>query len=287
MISILLFATGVIVLVASTYDFLYTTISLTGLGPISLRLTRGLWLVARKLTRISEQRAGVSLRSAIGPTILSVLAAFWMALFLMGYVMLYVSGASLQTSSLHEPANLVEIIAFAGSTLSTLGASTVEPTNGWWDILSMVAAINGMVVLTLSVTFVLNILQTTLAARSWAMRYNALMDAADARQSDHTPANITSLGPELCNITVKFTASPLTGYFVPNDSAMSFPKAISHLCNLMEAQDRTQLPRDMKPDDLVELRTGLSVFGRHIRSHRGEGDFASVRAWAYDHSLPA
>ncbi|CAM4382094.1 hypothetical protein [Palleronia rufa] len=286
MSSILLFAAGTLLLVAVVYDFLHTTISLSGLGPISARLTRWLWGLGRGITLWTENRFGRSLRGVIGPTILSVLAGSWILLHLAGYTLLYLSGTSLEVSKTGAPADFVQIVAFAGSALSTLGASTVGPTNGWWDILSMVAAINGMVVLTLSVSFVLTILQTTASARSWAVRYHALIESAETRGEEKTPGTAASLGAELCTVAVSLTASPLTGVFVPDDPDMSFPQALRDLCVRMDGHEMASWNPGIGSSELAEMRSGLGLLGRHVGTHGEEGDFANARAWAERHSLP-
>ena len=78
--------------------------------------------------------------------------------------MMFAAQVVLVSPDTGEPAGLVEKVAFVGASLSTLGASVVEPTNGWWDVLSMIAAVNRTIVLTLAVSFVLNILQITTAS---------------------------------------------------------------------------------------------------------------------------
>lgn len=286
MSNVLLFALGSVLLIAAIYDFLYTAISLAGLGPISGRLTRVLWRGGRRVTLWSEQHLYLSLRGVIGPAILSTLAGTWILLHLAGYTLLYLSGSSLEVSKTGEPATFVQILAFAGSALSTLGASTVGPTNGWWDILSMVAALNGMVVLTLSVSFVLNILQTTSQARSWAIRYHALREDAAAQEGEKGPASVASLGPELCSIAASLTASPLTGVFVPKDSLMSFPKALGDLFTVIDNDRLASWDAGTGGSELVELRFGLGLLGRHVGIPDEEGDFATARAWAATHSLP-
>lgn len=97
------------------------------------------------------------MRGLIGPAILSLLAAS-VVLHLTAYTLSYLSGPSLEVTATAEPANVVQILVYAGAAVSTLGASIVQPTNGWWDVLSMVATLNGMIVLTLSVSVLFNII---------------------------------------------------------------------------------------------------------------------------------
>ena len=116
----------------------------------------------------------VSICGLLGPVILLAVAGTWVLLHLCGYVLILRGGLSLVQADTGEPATWVQTVTFAGSTLSTLGASTVQVTGGWWDILSMVAAMNGMILLTLAVSFLLNIPQTTNSARTFASRFHAV-----------------------------------------------------------------------------------------------------------------
>ncbi|MDN5568671.1 MAG: hypothetical protein L0G27_08010 [Paracoccus sp. (in: a-proteobacteria)] len=194
-----------------------------------------------------------------------------MALHLVGYVVMYRSGLSLVQTQSGDPASLVQTVAFAGSALSTLGASTVKVTGGWWDILSMIAAVNGMIVLTLSVSFVLNIVQTTNSARIFATRYHALVAGAgsDKRQ------RVLQLAPDLSAVVVKLTASRLTGVFVPDDPVMDFPNSILDLCDLVRSE---------QVSDMSELRSALALLGRQMRGKSGD-DLEAARFWVQQHTI--
>ncbi len=272
---------GALLLLLAVTDFLCTTISLGGLGPVSSRVTTPLWRIGRATTLFAERRFGVSMRGAIGPTVLSALGATWILLHLAAYTLLYLAGSSLVSSETGAPATLVQIVAFAGSALSTLGASTVQPTNGWWDVLSMVAAVNGMVVLTLSVSFVLNIIQTTTSARQWAVRYNAAKRVSDQDMEEV----LAQLGPELCRIVVDLTASPLTGVFVPDDPEMSFPKALHDLIDELERRALIPLPPREQGPELAQLVLGIELLGRHALGARTDTDLDAARTWAMNHAL--
>ncbi len=272
---------GALLLLLAVTDFLCTTISLGGLGPVSSRVTTPLWRIGRATTLFAERRFGVSMRGAIGPTVLSALGATWILLHLAAYTLLYLAGSSLVSSETGAPATLTQTVAFSGSALSTLGASTVQPTNGWWDILSMIAAVNGMVVLTLSVSFVLNIIHSTTTARQWAVRYNAAKQASEEDWREE----LKQLGPDLSGIVVDLTASPLTGVFIPDDPEMSFPKAIRDLIERLD--DRALLPsHPLQPKPgLAQLMLGIELLGRHASTARADTDIEAARAWADAHSL--
>lgn len=275
----ILFVLGAVIVLITFCDFLRTTVSLSGLGFISARVAAGLWRILSALARRTERSMGRSIRKLIGPLILIMIAAIWVALHLLGYVLMYRAGLSLVESQTGQPATLVQTVAFAGSALSTLGASTVSVTGGWWDILSMIAAVNGMILLTLSVSFVLNVLQTTNSARAFAMRFNALARTAGDSQG---PAQVAGLGPDLAAVAVKMVASPLPGFFVPDDPRMDFPLAIRKLCDMVRDGD----DEPFHDAHTAELMAALSLLGRQVGPDRDHRDMQAARAWADRHSIP-
>lgn len=268
MIHLMIFLLGGLLVLVILYDFLRTTISLSGLGFISRVICNSLWAVGAKLCYQVERNTGVSIRGLLGPLILVAMAITWVMLHLTGYVMMFYSGSSLTHPDTGEPATLIQIIAFSGSALSTLGASTVEVTTGWWNVLSMIAAVNGMIVLTLSVSFLLNILQTTNSARTFAARFHALKSIdsdTDLLQ------RVEKLGPDLFNVVVQLIASPLPGVFVPSDPLINFPRAIAELCDLIEADPGA---------DTSELKAAVALLGRCMQATSGPTDLEAARAWA-------
>ncbi|WP_347920098.1 hypothetical protein [Paracoccus marcusii] len=121
----MLILTGATLVLVAFYDFLRTTISLSGTGFLSRAVAEGLWRLGSKVTFVLEQMTGVSIRGLLGPVILLAVAGTWVLLHLCGYVLILRGGLSLVQADTGEPATWVQTVAFAGSTLSTLGASTV------------------------------------------------------------------------------------------------------------------------------------------------------------------
>ncbi|WP_299818044.1 hypothetical protein [uncultured Jannaschia sp.] len=283
MAGTILFLAGTSLVVFVFYDFLRTTISMAGLGPLSFRITYALWRLAGRLVPRLERRFGLGLRNLIGPLILTAIAFAWIILHLIGYTAMFAAGRSLAKTETGAEASLLETVAFVGASLSTLGASIVEPTNGWWDNLSMIAAVNGMVVLTLSVSFILTILQITTAARAFALRVHTLTDTEPDDPSRQLE-RIAPLGPEFCSLVTQVTASPLPGVFVPDDPAMDFPAAIVRVCRILDrAEDeaaRGRIPRGRT----AELERAATRLGR-LALRRPEPTLAAARRWAEDHDL--
>ncbi|WP_299656954.1 hypothetical protein [uncultured Jannaschia sp.] len=286
MIAPLLFVLGALVVGLVFYDFLRTTISLSGLGPVSRWVTSGLWFAGSRLAVRSERRLGLSFRGLLGPSILTSIAGTWILLHLAGYTLMFRAGSSLVETQSGDPATWVQTAAFAGSALSTLGASKVQVTNGWWDILSMVAAVNGMIVLTLSVSFILNVLQTTNSARTFAARYHAVLSSRGEESRPDPLRRASTLGPDLCGIAVRLAASPLPGIFVPSDPKMDFPAAVCDLCDLLEAEGLRSREEGAPGTEVSELRWAIGLLGRSYKFDSSQTDVAAARDWARRHTLP-
>ena len=270
----MLIFTGVALVLIVFYDFLRTTISLSGTRFISRAIADGLWRLGSKSTLVLEQTVGLSIRGLLGLVILLTVAGTWVLLHLCGYVLILRGGLSLVQTDTGDPATWVQTVAFAGSTLSTLGASTVQVTGGWWDILSMVAAMNGMILLTLAVSFILNILQTTNSARTFACRFHAVKAGAP---DGHVSKHLEGLGSDLTTVVVMLTASPLPRFFVPSDPTMDFPRALIEICDLVENGTLV---------DTSEVVAAIRLLGRHLGTLSDHNEIAAARKWALRHTIP-
>ncbi len=286
MANLLLFAAGTGLIAFVLYDFLRTTISLSGLGPASSVVAHTLWRLSRQFEPWSERQLGLAFRGFIGPTILAAIAAAWIVLHLVGYTLMYAASSSLRIDGTDAPATLIERIAFAGSALSTLGASIAEPTNGWWDALSMIAAVNGMIVLTLSVSFILNVLQTTAAARVLAARYHALRSSGGGHGSCGTLQRIAPLGPDFCKMAVDLSGSSLSGMFVPSDPVMDFAKVVSEICDLIQSDGGLTSNGSTEDGEFAELRWGIALLGRQSPTGEDLDGIDAAGRWARYFSLP-
>ena len=90
-----LFLAGALLVVFVRYDFLRTTISMAGLGPLTFRITYGLWRLACRWVPLLKRRFGAGMRNMIGPSILTMVALDWIVLHLAGYVAMFDAGRSL------------------------------------------------------------------------------------------------------------------------------------------------------------------------------------------------
>ncbi|WP_299813378.1 hypothetical protein [uncultured Roseibium sp.] len=217
--NVILLIAGILVLAVTAADFAFTTISANKAGPLTRGAAAVYWYVFRLLARLPGESAALRLA---GPVVMSGVALVWLALTFVGWLLIFRSyPEALVMKSTGEPADWASTFAFIGSALSTVGASNVQPSSALWDNLSTVAAVSGMVVLTLSVTFVLNITQTVVQGRGFTVLLR-IRDPLNVRNDD-------ILLPALADLCIRLNASPLALYYSSSRWERGLPESLNWL----------------------------------------------------------
>lgn len=168
---------GVVLLVAVVVDLLWTTLwAERGAGPLTSWLMRQFW---QALQRISDQNSRV-LRLA-GPLILIGGLTMWLILLWAGWTLIF-AGAENAILDTREagPISWVERLYFTGYTIFTLGNGGFAPRDGIWQIATVLATANGMVFITLTVTYLLSVLGAVTQKHSFAMNVTGLGSRGEA-----------------------------------------------------------------------------------------------------------
>jgi hypothetical protein len=172
----LLIILGLILLFLVQADFIVTALSGGHHGPFTSRLSRGAW---RLLQSLHARFGGTFLHSYSGLIIMTLVTLTWLLLTALAWLMIFGgASASLVMRETGEPADWPETLSYVGSALSTMGAANASPASAWWGVWGTVAAASGFVLLTLSVTYILTVMQTVASGRSFALLVNSL-DPAD------------------------------------------------------------------------------------------------------------
>ncbi|WPZ34554.1 hypothetical protein T8K17_00130 [Thalassobaculum sp. OXR-137] len=201
---------------------------------------------------------------------MSVTALFWIAMTCAGWLLVFRSGTpAVVVSETDAPADWAQTLAFVGSALSTVGASNAQASNTFWDNVAMVAAVNGMVVLTLSVTFVLNVTQTVVKGRGFA----ALVRSYDLNRG----ANDDVILPQLANLCFQLKAFPLAVYYSAERTESSIPHTMVWIAESL-AHDPSRFERYR---GFMKELSGLHV----DRETNTAGFLDGLRNWAARSSL--
>ncbi|MCL7417282.1 MAG: potassium channel family protein, partial [Halalkalicoccus sp.] len=156
---------GLVLLVSSTVDLLWTTLWVEGgAGPLTSRLMAGEWRVFRW---VGGQNSRVL--SLAGPLIFVFTLLTWITLLWSGWTLVFASTENALIDTLNRgPITWSDRLYFAGYTMFTLGNGDFVPREGIWQFVTVLATGSGMLVVTLTVSYTLSVLDAITQKRSFA-----------------------------------------------------------------------------------------------------------------------
>lgn len=160
---------GIILILGTVYDALWTTLRLTGGGPLTSWVTNGLWRLSLRLTRAHEKLA------LAGFFIVLFTVGLWVLLDWIGWTLVFnMSARAILNTAAERPADFLERVYFAGSTIITIGNGEYHPGSTGWRLLTAIAAANGFSLFSLTITYLLPIVTAELGRRRLAVYITAL-----------------------------------------------------------------------------------------------------------------
>ncbi|ARS89462.1 potassium channel family protein [Natrarchaeobaculum aegyptiacum] len=168
---------GALVLALVVLDVLWTTLWVDGgSGPLSSRLTTGIWQGLR-IASGDRSRA----LSLAGPLILAATLVVWIGLLWLGWTLLFAGGQpALVSTHTGEPADWTGRLYYVAYTMFTNGNGDYTPTTGSWEIASALTTASGMAFVTLAVSYVLSVLGAVSEKRSFASDVTGLGESPEA-----------------------------------------------------------------------------------------------------------
>ena len=207
------------VIFVTLYDVVKTTLGLQGGGPLTKRLSKGLWEGALRLHRA---RPSHGLLSWMGTLILLAVAGLWAGLIWLGWTLLFSADpGAVVSSATGERADFWATAYFAGYTVITLGIGDYTPVGAPWRLATAGAAFTGFFIVTLSITFLVPVLSSVVQKRGVALLISSLGRTPDeivtrawnggdcGALSSHLP----TLMSELATLSQRHLAYPVLHYF--------------------------------------------------------------------------
>ncbi|WP_247002156.1 ion channel [Halosolutus gelatinilyticus] len=156
---------GAVLLTIVVIDVLWTTLWIAGgAGPITSRLMAWTWRVLRKIGRKNSLFLSLS-----GPLILSFSLLVWIVFLWGGWTLIFASAETALSDTLNRgPISWSDRVYFTGYTIFTLGIGDLVPREGVWQLLTILATGSGLLLLTLSITYMLSLLDAVTQKRSLA-----------------------------------------------------------------------------------------------------------------------
>lgn len=254
---------GAVLLTVAVVDILWTTLWVAGgAGPLTSRLMVWTWRLLRTIGGRNSRLLSLS-----GPLIFVLGLGAWIVLLWAGWTFIFASAEAVLTDSLNRgAASWSDLIYFTGYTIFTLGIGDLVPQEGVWQLGTILATASGLLFITLTVTYVLSVLDAVTQKRAFAQNVSGLgAHAAEVIRTSWTgeefrglELSLNSLVTELNTLTANHKAYPILHYF---HSAQSDQAPVVEIAVLDDALTILEfgVSGQHRPDDLILQNARSSV----------------------------
>lgn len=223
--NLVYFIGGLVFLSVAVVDLLWTTLWVDGGGgPLTDRLTSWGWYGLRKI-------AGGYPRvlSLAGPLLMGLTLLTWIVLLWAGWTFIFASGENALLMEGAGPITWAGRIYYVGYTMFTLGIGDITPANGTWQIATILATANGMLFVTMSVSYLISVLGAVTLKRSFAstvtglgMRGEELVQKGWNGDDFHGfEGLLPTLSTELQRLNYQHQAYPILHYYYSTEDGHS------------------------------------------------------------------
>jgi len=151
---------------ANFVDIVWTALGTHGGGPISGRVMAFVW---KGVLALHKRWPRHRLMSFAGSAMVVMLLVLWISLVWLGWFVIFSANHdSLVDPHTRQPATIAGRFYFAGYVISTLGNGDYVPNGSRWQIATAIATVSGMGTLTLTITFLMNVLPAVVEQRMLA-----------------------------------------------------------------------------------------------------------------------
>lgn len=267
---------GLLIVALVVFEVVWSTISTNGGGPLTMGMTAGTWKLARGLMGWFPHHRILETASAV---ILVMTFVVWLVPLWVGWTMVFSASVEAVVEQMtHEPSTLMDRAYFAAMVLLTLGTGDFVASSPGWRLLSVAAAANGLVVVTLAITYLISVVSAVMEKRRLAISVGALGGSAgEIVVNGWDGQGFTSLEDELSDVAgqlmlhaERHLAYPILQYFHPTDPRAALPRAVVKL------EDATTLLSSCVADEHQPNRSTLRMLRRAIDIYLARVQLAHV-----------
>lgn len=264
--TVLTSAVGGLLVVLVLFDLFTTAVSVGhGAGPLSGRLAHGVW---RALLRLRRHTGPSRLLVLGGPLILLVVITVWVLLLILGWSLVFGAPETLLRIQDGSPVPALGRMRYAATLVIGRGSSGVQPSGAFHEVVEPVAALTGLTVLSLSIAYVLPVVQGVVAKRSLALYLSTLGHSPDeilVRSWNGTTLgqldlHLIALAPRIAEVAQSHLAYPIIHFFHSDRRATALGPAIVALDRALTAH--SMISREVAIDDtaITPLRITIDRF---------------------------
>ncbi|ELZ20915.1 hypothetical protein [Natrinema limicola] len=248
---------GIALLVGGIVDILWTTLWVDGgSGPISGRLTTGVWRGLRLVTRDHDRALSLA-----GPLILTLTLVLWIGLIWIGWTFIFASDpTALVDTRTGGTADWWGRFYYVAYTMFTEGNGDYTPLYGGdiWEVASAFTTATGMAFVTLGVSYVLTVLGAVSDKRAFASTVTGLGGRSEAfvragwngQNFDGLELTLETLGSELSTLAEQHKSYPILHYYHSEKGERASAVAVPIFDESLTLF-RHGIPDDASPDPAV------------------------------------
>lgn len=216
---------GALLVALVSYDVVSTAMRASRrAGPITAPVAEVIWRLALRFRRIL---------SVVGIVVVLTTLAIWLTGMWLGWTLIFSSSAGSVVDSSGIPADFAGKAYYAGYVIFTLGNGDYQP-EGVWELVTVLANGSGLMIVTLSITYLVPLLSAVVKMRALAGRISLLgespPDIAERLTSEGSGellSEVADLPKDLFLLREQHLAYPILHYFRPDDpeTCLSVPAA--------------------------------------------------------------
>ncbi|MGK7389395.1 MAG: potassium channel family protein [Candidatus Cyclobacteriaceae bacterium M2_1C_046] len=209
---------GIVITIWAIIEGLWTTIWVDGnSAPLTSRLTTVIW----KGFRLFVSKKSHRILSLAGPVILFLTVVIWISLILFGWSFIFYSFEDSLTNKDNTPVDFSDVFWYIGYCMFTVGNGDSSPNGSFWQIASTFVAMSGMLIVTLSVTYILQVISAVVNKRSFANQVISIGKTPEEFVCEQWNGDgfgaielqMVSLTGKLSTLTEQHLAYPILNYY--------------------------------------------------------------------------
>lgn len=223
---------GSVLLFLGVIDILWTILWVArGGGPVTSYISSRCWKLMRKLFGSNPR-----LFSMAGPVTVIVTLLTWILLLWAGWTLIFAGGEiALSDTENRGEVTWIDTLYFTGFTLFTLGIGDFIPTYGVWKIATVLASATGMLLITMSASYVVSVLTGVTQKRSFADSIagvgstgaELVQQAWNGRDFSNADLYIITYTAQLSTITSQHNAYPILHYYHSEEEKKALTRAVA------------------------------------------------------------
>lgn len=264
---------GIVLLILGLIEGLWTTIWVDGTSaPFTSRLTSWIW----KLFRVLIPDRKHKILSLAGPFILAFTVFSWIFLIWLGWtLMFYADPNSLTLKTGDFTPNFIQAGWYVSYTMFTVGNGDFIPTDGIWQILSALVAFTGMAMVTLSITYILQVVSAVNNKRAFASEVTGIGKTAEdfvikqwtGESFGAIELQLSTLSSQLAVLNEQHLSFPILHYYHAARMEKSMDIAIPILDDAISIIQLGMEEKNLPPETILSsLRQAIESFLTTVQS---------------------